>query len=361
MTIRYKCDSCGSKLNIKEELAGTQGKCPKCKTAFVVPQPIPAGAEATADVSQATNAADATGATQPASGPKGRLSAKEKLTAKSKPTSSAGDDDFDPVAFLMDDEPSAGSSRSALALSDDEIPMELELELDEDEPPVSKRSRRRVELDSDAEMQLGSASESAGAMLSGGGSSASAAKDLLTRTVEESRARSGRLDDDEPTEPSAARELAVELTKRGLPALVAIVLVAWYLGSSLLTYMSGAEYPDLGRVTGVVTLNGQPLPGARVTFRPKEKEFPINESRMIKVRSSKAYTDEEGYYDLKYDEDVHGAVVGQHVVKISKLVQGQELVPLRYSGFPQEQRTVEEGSQEIDFAITAKASPAPDQ
>ena len=37
MTIRVTCDQCGSVLKIKDELAGTDGKCPKCKTRFVVP------------------------------------------------------------------------------------------------------------------------------------------------------------------------------------------------------------------------------------------------------------------------------------------------------------------------------------
>ena len=31
MTIRYTCGSCGSVLKIKDQLAGTPGKCPKCK------------------------------------------------------------------------------------------------------------------------------------------------------------------------------------------------------------------------------------------------------------------------------------------------------------------------------------------
>ena len=41
MTIRFTCSGCGSLLKIKEELAGTDGKCPKCKTEFVVPSPEP--------------------------------------------------------------------------------------------------------------------------------------------------------------------------------------------------------------------------------------------------------------------------------------------------------------------------------
>ena len=37
MPIRFKCGECGAAMTIKDELAGTSGKCPKCKTAFKVP------------------------------------------------------------------------------------------------------------------------------------------------------------------------------------------------------------------------------------------------------------------------------------------------------------------------------------
>jgi hypothetical protein len=39
MTIRFTCAQCASVLKIKEELAGTSGRCPKCKTKFIVPEP----------------------------------------------------------------------------------------------------------------------------------------------------------------------------------------------------------------------------------------------------------------------------------------------------------------------------------
>ena len=39
MTIRFKCDECDSVLKIKDELAGTKAKCPKCQVAFVIPHP----------------------------------------------------------------------------------------------------------------------------------------------------------------------------------------------------------------------------------------------------------------------------------------------------------------------------------
>ena len=39
MTIRYTCPGCDSVLKIKDEKAGTDAKCPKCKKPFVVPHP----------------------------------------------------------------------------------------------------------------------------------------------------------------------------------------------------------------------------------------------------------------------------------------------------------------------------------
>src|SRR5580765_433336 len=37
MTIRYKCEECGAALNINDELAGTEGSCPRCHVEFIVP------------------------------------------------------------------------------------------------------------------------------------------------------------------------------------------------------------------------------------------------------------------------------------------------------------------------------------
>ncbi|MFM7057518.1 MAG: hypothetical protein ACKO2P_11420, partial [Planctomycetota bacterium] len=39
MTIRYTCPGCQSQLKIRDEKAGTDAKCPKCRRAFVVPEP----------------------------------------------------------------------------------------------------------------------------------------------------------------------------------------------------------------------------------------------------------------------------------------------------------------------------------
>ena len=37
MTIRYTCIGCESVLKIKDEKAGSKGRCPKCKSEFMVP------------------------------------------------------------------------------------------------------------------------------------------------------------------------------------------------------------------------------------------------------------------------------------------------------------------------------------
>ena len=66
-----------------------------------------------------------------------------------------------------------------------------------------------------------------------------------------------------------------------------------------------SDMPELGTVTGVVTLDGQPLPGVTVKFVPAEG------------RTSSGLTDAGGKYELIYTRDVKGAPVGEHKVYIS--------------------------------------------
>jgi hypothetical protein len=39
MPIKFNCPKCGQELNVKDEMAGKQGKCPKCKSTVTVPTP----------------------------------------------------------------------------------------------------------------------------------------------------------------------------------------------------------------------------------------------------------------------------------------------------------------------------------
>lgn len=68
---------------------------------------------------------------------------------------------------------------------------------------------------------------------------------------------------------------------------------------------------DVGRVSGVVTLDGTPLAGALVTFQPTTGGAP-----------SHALTDATGRYDLQYSRSVAGARVGDHEVTITTLDKG---------------------------------------
>lgn len=62
---------------------------------------------------------------------------------------------------------------------------------------------------------------------------------------------------------------------------------------------------DLGQVTGVVTMDGQPLADVVVVFMPD------------KGNPSSGITDSSGNYELAYLGDSKGALVGQHKVSIT--------------------------------------------
>lgn len=69
---------------------------------------------------------------------------------------------------------------------------------------------------------------------------------------------------------------------------------------------TSADLPDLVPVEGRVTMNGEPLAGATVTFKPQ----------VSGVNSSVGVTDDDGRYKLRYSRDA-GAVVGTHKVTVS--------------------------------------------
>ena len=83
-----------------------------------------------------------------------------------------------------------------------------------------------------------------------------------------------------------------------------------------------SDHPPLGRVSGKVTLNDKPLPGALVIFHPAKGHISCDT------------TNAEGHYDLVFIRDEHGAIVGKHRVEITTLASEdarKELVPERYN------------------------------
>lgn len=115
----------------------------------------------------------------------------------------------------------------------------------------------------------------------------------------------------------------------------------------------------LGRVEGVVTLDGEPLPNAHVAFAPIGSEG----------ATSLAKTDEAGHYDLRYKRDMMGAVVGKHSVRIwtiedegdqideatgLPIPRPKEIVPKKYNEETELVETVEETNQTVNFDLLTK-------
>jgi len=117
---------------------------------------------------------------------------------------------------------------------------------------------------------------------------------------------------------------------------------------------SGGEdfSPELGTVTGVITLNEKPLANAVVTFLPQDTS-----SKYAPV--SGGLTDAEGKYTLKFKNGSLGALPGSHSITISTDLEGtniakNEKVPAKYNKKTKLVKTVELGENTINFDLKSK-------
>jgi len=116
----------------------------------------------------------------------------------------------------------------------------------------------------------------------------------------------------------------------------------------------GRSGPEIGRVAGLVTLDGRPLPEAFVYFRHEGGG-----------RNSQATTDEEGRYELNYSASEAGAIVGPNTVRITtfvapnyddsgKLIKGtgkKEVVPTKYNKQSELKVDVKPGANDLEFKL----------
>ena len=107
----------------------------------------------------------------------------------------------------------------------------------------------------------------------------------------------------------------------------------------------------LARVSGHVTLDGQPLVGAKVDFALPDT---------VPYLASSARTDEEGWYELRYDSNALGVTPGPKVVKIFGQLggEGEESsagsVPSEYNSESKLFLTLEPSERRtIDFELTS--------
>ena len=73
----------------------------------------------------------------------------------------------------------------------------------------------------------------------------------------------------------------------------------------------GGDQPELGQVTGTVTLDGKPLSGIAVVFQPDSG------------RPARGVTDAEGKYELTYIRQTKGTKVGPNRVEIAPSEDGE--------------------------------------
>jgi hypothetical protein len=359
MSIRVQCEKCGSVLKIKEELAGTQGKCPKCKSPFVVPQvgesdaamPVavgqaaaavaasepskseprakappqkpaksPADAESgrKADAGLHTNGPPATDGNKSTDHDMPAITDKPPVPPKPPAAKSSGDE-FDPAEFLMAEggpkpkpapqpprpEPPAPGRRppggKRLELSDDEteVPGPQETLTPAPRPPART-----------------TAAEMANAMLTSGAATSASAKDLLAKSAQDSRSRASQM----PDEGKRARTDYFALGREMFRAFGVYIIGTVFLCAALYWMMSRMfadeiPLPTLAEVHGTVTLGGKPLANVQVYFTP----IGVKDEQKLRPRDSMATTDAEGKYELLYlpEERIYGAVVGKNRVWLS--------------------------------------------
>lgn len=107
------------------------------------------------------------------------------------------------------------------------------------------------------------------------------------------------------------------------------------------------DTPELGEVTGTVKLDGAPLAGATVEFRPTPAGRP-----------STGVTDESGKYSLVYAYGKNGAKIGQHTVLITTTnitkPELKEKLPEIYHSKTTLTANVQAGKNEINYDLKSK-------
>lgn len=107
----------------------------------------------------------------------------------------------------------------------------------------------------------------------------------------------------------------------------------------------GGDMPDLGDVSGQVTLDGQPLEGVIILFKPEIG------------RVATATTDAEGKYELEYLYEVPGCKVGPNKVSFEWPLGATNAKKLsaRYTTNSELTADVKPGANTFDFALESDA------
>lgn len=111
----------------------------------------------------------------------------------------------------------------------------------------------------------------------------------------------------------------------------------------------GADRPPLGYVTGTVTLNGEPLVGVIVLFKPDNG------------RAATAITDGKGFYNLEYVYGVKGTKVGPSTVSFEWPLgfAGAKPLPEKYTTKSELKEEVKSGRNTYNFDLKSDGTEKP--
>ncbi|MCC9608177.1 hypothetical protein LOC68_01300 [Blastopirellula sp. JC732] len=130
--------------------------------------------------------------------------------------------------------------------------------------------------------------------------------------------------------------------------LVRVALATTFL--PVLLGLVGCSGDSMAPVSGVVTLNGKPVPGLEVNFEPTGD--PADRA------TATGYTQQDGSYSLAYPGFKTGAPLGDYIVRINggeSLDDGTTLrVPTKYNKESSLKETVASGANKFDFELTSK-------
>jgi hypothetical protein len=120
--------------------------------------------------------------------------------------------------------------------------------------------------------------------------------------------------------------------------------------------------PALGKVMGTVTVDGQPGANLLIQFEPQSMATGTAAAEVGAL--STATTDAGGAYILNYKGEPSGAVVGQHIVRVTSAAGGgpaggesavaQIFIPPRFNSQSTLKKDVTAGDNVIDLEITTK-------
>jgi len=128
----------------------------------------------------------------------------------------------------------------------------------------------------------------------------------------------------------------------------AVCLLLWAVAAGCQYQQPPSKYP-LAPVRGRVTVNGVPQAGIQVYFES------------LSSRPSNGLTDADGRYELQFDELYGGAMLGTHVVRLTRnlrpALDPKPELPERYNKESEFKVRVEPGENVFNFELTEDPTP----